>query len=163
MEAVSLLRAQHLSRTRVLEHREELEAYHDRIRETVVAHLTPDRLRAHHRSLADMLVTLDDADPETLTVHYEGAGDHARAASYSVVAADRAADKLAFDRAGRLYRMALDLAPSMADDQRCAIQIKLGDALASAGRGGQAAAAYLAAAAQAEPRQQLELRRRAAE
>jgi hypothetical protein len=163
MDAVSLLRAQHLSRTRVMDQREELETYHDRIRETVVAHLSPDELRAHHRALAETLVGRDDADPEILTVHYQGAGEHILAAGFSVAAADRAADKLAFDRAARLYRLALDLDPSMPVDRRSAIQIRLGDVLASAGRGGQAAAAYLAAAAHADARQQLELWRRAAE
>ena len=164
MEAVSLLRAQHLSRIRVRDQREELETYHDRIRETVVAHLSPEQVRDHHRSLADTFLSLPDPDPEVLSVHLLGAGDDVRAARYSVAAADRASDKLAFDRAARLYRLAIDLDPSMARNERCAIEVKLGDALASAGRGGQAAAAYLAAAAAAaDPRHQLELRRRAAE
>ena len=163
MEAVSLLRAQHLSRTRVMDEREELETYHDRIRQTVVAHLPPDQLRAHHRSLAETLVTLANPDPEILAVHFQGAGEHLRAAGYSVAAADRAVDALAFDRAARLYRLALDLDPAMPRERQSAIEVKLGDALASAGRGGQAAAAYLAAAADADPRHQLELRRRAAE
>jgi serine/threonine protein kinase len=164
MEAVSMLRAQHLSRTRVMDQRQELETYHDRIRETVVSHLSPDRLRSHHRSLANTLVLLDDPDPEILSVHFHGAGETVRAAGYSVAAAERASDKLAFERAARLYRQALDLDPSMAADRQVVIQGKLGDALASAGRGGQAASAYLAAAAlDAEPRHELELRRRAAE
>ncbi len=163
MEVVSLLRAQRLSRTRVMDEREELETYHDRIRETVVAHLPADQLRDHHRVLAEALVDLDNPDPEVLAVHFQGAGDHVRAAGYSVTAADRAADALAFDRAARLYRLALDLDPSMARDQQRGIEIKLGDARASAGRGGQAAAAYLAAARDGDSRSQLELRRRAAE
>jgi tRNA A-37 threonylcarbamoyl transferase component Bud32 len=163
MDAVSLLRAQHLSRTRVMDDREELETYHDRIRETVVAHLPSEQLRAHHRALADTLVAVDNPDPEILTVHYQGAGDHSRAAGYAVIAAEHAADKLAFDRAARLYRMALELDPAMPHERRGAIQVHLGDALASAGRGGEAADAYLAAAAHVDPRQQLELRRRAAE
>ncbi|MEO7158043.1 MAG: AAA family ATPase, partial [Vicinamibacterales bacterium] len=139
LEAVSLLRAQHLSRTRVMDQREELETYHDRIRETVIAHLSPEDLRRHHRALADTLVSLDDPDPEVLSVHFLGAGERVRAAGYSVLAADRASDKLAFDRAARLYRLALDLDPAIAPERQSAIHGKLGDALASAGRGGQAA------------------------
>ena len=163
MDAVSLLRAQHLSRTRIMDEREELETYHDRIRQTVVAHLLPDQLRAHHRALAETLVALANPDPEILAVHFQGAGEHLRASGYSVAAADRAVDALAFDRAARLYRLALDLDPAMPRERQSAIEVKLGDALASAGRGGQAAAAYLAAATDADPRHQLELRRRAAE
>ena len=163
MEAVSLLRAQRLSRTRVMDDREELEPYHDRIRETVIAHLVPDQLRAHHQALASGLAALDNPDPEILAVHFQGAGDHVHAARYAVAAADRAADALAFDRAARLYRLALDLDPAVDRDAQRSIQIRLGNALASAGRGGQAAEAYLAAAHEAEPRSQLEFRRRAAE
>ena len=164
LEAVSLLRAQHLSRTRVMDQREELETYHDRIRETVVAHLSADELRGHHRALANTLVSLDDPDPEVLSVHFLGAGERVRAAGFSVLAADRASDKLAFDRAARLYRLALDLDPELARERQSTIQSKLGDALASAGRGGQAAAAYLSAAAtDTNPAHQLELQRRAAE
>ena len=163
MESVSLLRAQRLSRIRVMDDREELEPYHDRIRETVIAHLAPDQLRAHHQALASGLAALDNPDPEILAVHFEGAGDHVHAAQYSVAAADRAADALAFDRAARLYRLALDLNPAMERDAQRSIQIRLGNALASAGRGGQAAEAYLAAARDAEPRSQLEFQRRAAE
>ncbi len=136
----------------------------------MIAHLAPEQLRLHHRSLADTLVTLRNPDPETLAVHYQGAGELGRAAVYSAAAADRAADKLAFDRAARLYQIALELDASMAADQsampadqRSDIEIKLGDALAAAGRGGQAAQAYLTAATHRNPQQQLDLRRRAAE
>lgn len=163
MESVALLRSQRLSRTRVLDAGEELETYHDRIRETVLAHLSPEVLREHHGALATALVTLKDPDPEVLAVHFLGAGERKRAGHYSVAAADRAADALAFDRAARLYRLALDLDAAMARANQRAIQVKLGDALASAGRGGEAARAYLAAADDSDPRQQLELRRRAAE
>jgi hypothetical protein len=163
MESVSQLRAQRLARTRVMDDREELEPYHDRIRETVVAHLAADELRSHHRALASSLAALDDPDPEILAVHFQGAGELVRAAQYSVAAADRAADALAFDRAARLYRLALDLDPSTDRDTQRSVQIRLGNALASAGRGGQAAEAYLAAASDSEPRSQLEFHRRAAE
>jgi serine/threonine protein kinase len=163
MEAVALLRAQRLTRTRVVDEREELESYHDRIRETVLSHLPPDVVRVHHHSLADALAALDDPDPEVLAVHFRGAGKNLRAAGYAMAAADRAADALAFDRAARLYRLTLELNPAMARPERRDLEVKLGDALASAGRGGEAAAAYLSAADASEPRHQLELRREAAE
>jgi serine/threonine protein kinase/tetratricopeptide (TPR) repeat protein len=163
MESVALLRAERLSRARVMDDHEELETYHDRIRETVIAHLDPSTLRSHHRALARALETVAGADPEALAVHFQGAGEQVRAARYALAAADRATDALAFDRAARLYRTALDLDPAAARDTRRNIEVKLGEALASAGRGGEAARAYLAAAADAETGHQLELRRRAAE
>ncbi len=42
-------------------------------------------------------------------MHFEGAGDIDRAARHAARAADEAAQKLAFDRAARLYQRALDL------------------------------------------------------
>ena len=163
MELVAMLRAERLSRTRVKDEREELETYHDRIRETVVSHLAPDTLRHHHRALAGALEGVAGTDPELLATHLQGAGEHVRAAGYAIAAADGAAEALAFDRAARLYRLALDLDPVAPRDTRRDIEVKLGDALASAGRGGEAALAYLAAADGADGRRQLELRRQAAE
>jgi hypothetical protein len=161
LETCALLRAERLSRTRVTADREEIETYHDRIRETVVAHLPPDTLRAHHGALALALDTTG-ADPEVLAIHFQGAGDHDRAAHSAAVAADRAADALAFDRAARLYRLSRDLMqPDWAGRHR--IEVRLGDALASGGRGHEAAHAYLSAARGMRAAEQLELLRRAAE
>jgi hypothetical protein len=161
LEVCALLRVERMSRTRVTGDREEIETYHDRIRETVVAHLSPDTLRAHHGALALALDTTG-ADPEVLAIHFQGAGDHDRAARSATIAADRAADALAFDRAARLYRLSLDLMPPDSAD-RHGIEVRLGDALASGGRGHEAAHAYLAAARGTRAAEQLELLRRAAE
>jgi hypothetical protein len=162
LEVCALLRAERLSRSRVTADREEIETYHDRIRETVVAHLSPIQLRAHHHALALALESAASPDPDLLTVHFYGAEEHERAAAYAIAAAERAAEALAFDRASRLYRLALDrVRPDF--PARHAIEVKLGDALANAGRGREAAHAYSAAAHQAMAAEQLELRRRAAE
>jgi tetratricopeptide (TPR) repeat protein len=80
-----------------------------------------------------------------------------------LAAADRASNALAFDRAARLYRRALELDPAADRELRRSIEVRLGDALASAGRGGEAAQAYLAASEGAPATRQLELRRQAAE
>jgi tetratricopeptide (TPR) repeat protein len=69
---------------------------------------------------------------------------------------------LAFDRAARLYRAALDVLPADHAERR-ALTVRLGHALVNAGRGKQAAEAYLAAAAAAPPTEMLELRSKAAE
>ena len=101
------------------------------------------------------------ADPETLSVHYRGAGDNDLAAEYAVAAAEQAVTAFAFDRAARLYKLALELRPQeLIQGQR--LRVKLGDALSNAGRGVEAAHAYLAAVEHANETESIELQRRAA-
>jgi hypothetical protein len=57
-----------------------------------------------------------------------------RASRYYAVAAAQAADALAFDRAAKLYRLALDLGAHDVTD-KLRLQTELGNALANAGRG----------------------------
>jgi hypothetical protein len=160
--ALRLLRSNHLVRGSSSREVEAIETYHDRIREAIVADLSAEALEKIHKSLALALEVSRFADAETLALHYRGAGAVERAAVYAAEAADRAAAALAFDRAARLYQLALELGvgePSEAQKLRA----RLGDALANAGRGAEAAAAYLDAIAGAEAGQTLELQRRAAE
>jgi hypothetical protein len=102
------------------------------------------------------------ADAEALAVHYFGAGEHERACEFAATAAARAAEALAFDRAARLYRFALDLRPPEREVAR-SLQIALGDTLANAGRGAEAAAIYIEASDGASAAEALDLERRAAE
>jgi serine/threonine protein kinase/tetratricopeptide (TPR) repeat protein len=152
--ALAILRAQHLVKSRG----GELEAFHDRIREAVVARLAPADLARYHLRLAEALVESPGADPETLMSHFADGGDAARARGYAEIAAARAAEALAFDRAAALYRRSLDGAPD-----RRPLLVQLGHALSHAGRGAEAARAYLEATAGASPAEALDLRRRAAE
>src|SRR5262249_23111696 len=96
-----------------------------------------------------------------LAIHWRGAGDLAKASHYTVLAASQASDSLAFDRAAELYRTVL----ADPGDGRSSLdlRIKLGHALANAGRGAEAAEAFLSAAQTAEAAERLELQRRAAE
>src|SRR2546422_334535 len=73
-----------------------------------------------------------------------------------------AAEALAFDRASRLYRLALELTAPDAP-ARLQIQIDLATSLANAGRGREAGEAFLAAAEASGASQALDFRRRAAE
>ena len=159
---VTPLRAQNLVRTSGVQRSNLVEPYHDRVREAVVERLPSDERRRLHGRLALALEASGEADPEALAVHFEGAGDRTRASEYAESAADDAAQKLAFDRAARLYRRALDLRPRQASEGS-ALLAKLGHALANAGRGGEAARAYLGAVEGARAEDVLDLRRRAAE
>jgi tRNA A-37 threonylcarbamoyl transferase component Bud32 len=125
--AVNRLRAERLVRTA----EGKIETYHDRIREALVAGLSSQELLDHHCQLANLLQAAG-ADPEVLAVHYEGARQPEKAAEYYAQAADQAADALAFDRAARLYRRALE--GRAAGAERCRLRTRLGAALANAGR-----------------------------
>lgn len=159
---LSLLLVQHLlrSRTDVGAAREEIEPYHDRIREAVLSELSTEAIRACHERIAAALEAAGGADSEVLASHYEAAGRMLSAGRHALVAANEAAAALAFDRAARLYRWALSLAPTSDDG---VVRARLGDALANAGRGAEAADAYLSAARAAPSHEVLELRRKAAE
>ena len=161
-DVVSSLRARHFLRTRRSEARREIEPYHDRIRETIVASLPASLLMLHHRRLASALEESERADPEALAVHFHGAGDLDKAAHYALEAAEKSARALAFERAARLYRMTLQLRPPN-DPNRGKLLAKLGDALANGGRVIEAADAYVGAADMASPVQRRELLRQAGE
>ncbi len=137
----------------------ELETYHDRVRETVVASLAGAALADTHRRLAETLGARG-ADLERLAVHYDGAGDLARAATHYARAAQVAARALAFDRAADLYQRALTLSPGTGSE-RFDWTVGRGEALANAGRGRLAAEAYEQAARIAPADQVLETRRKA--
>src|SRR5262249_26229629 len=119
-----------------------------------------DRLQEDHRRLAEALEATLGSDPESLALQFQGAARFDKAGQYFVHAADRAAESLAFDHAARLYRRALELGGPAATDPAI-LHRKLGDALANAGRGGEAALAYMAATEGATVADALEFKRRA--
>lgn len=139
-----------------------IETYHDRIRQAVAANIETRRLRVFHSRLAAALESRPDSDPEMLAEHFKSGGELGKARLYARDAAGRAAAALAFDRSARLYRLALSLEPSESTENR-ALSILLGEALSSAGRGREAAEAFLAATVAAPLTELSDLRRRAAE
>lgn len=155
------MQTDHLIRTIGSDEETEVETYHDRVRQSVVAHLSPETLKDHHLRLATTLESSDEADPEALAVHFDGAEQIDKAGKYYAEAAAKAADALAFDRAAKLYRRAIDLQPTGAAEVQT-LRKNLGDALTNAGRGLEAAQAYLSAIEGASGAERLDLRRRAA-
>jgi hypothetical protein len=160
--ALAHLRATHMLRSAGGGPEERIEPYHDRFREAIVRSLDPGALGRAHECLARAYQEVGGADPEVLVEHWHGAGQLEKAGRQAAVAADQAAAALAFDRAARLYRLALDFGV-LDDAQTRELRIRLGEALGNAGRGAEAAAAYLQAIEGAAAGVALELRRRAGE
>jgi tetratricopeptide (TPR) repeat protein len=154
------LRAARLVRTFRADGQEFAETYHARVRESVVRSLSEERRRGCHAALARSLEATGSADPEALVEHYLGAGDHEQARKHVLDAAQAAENGLAFMRAARLYRMAVEIGVARPASELFA---HVGDALVNAGRSSEAADAYLEAARAAAPEAAIELQRRAAE
>jgi tetratricopeptide (TPR) repeat protein len=155
-EAIHSLRSKRLARMAG----GKIETYHDRIREAVVAGLSSQDVLAHHLQLAHCL-EVEGTDPEFLAGHCEGAQEPEKAAHYYTQAADHASEALAFDRAAKLYRKALEMR-RIEGAEGCRLRKKFAAALANAGRGNEAAAMYLAAADGADLKEALEMRNHAA-
>ena len=160
-DSLALLRAESLVRGKGTGILDEVEAYHDRIRETVVRRLSDADRASWNRQLAEVLEESEAADPETLAIHLEEAGQPVKAARYFQKAAEKAVDALAFDRAAKLYRRVVELRPAD-DDEGRALRARLAAALANAGRGAEAACAYQEAAVGAGAAELLDFQGRAA-
>ena len=156
-DLLQLLRTSRLVRGRPDE--PHIETYHDRIRESVVAHLDPGDIAGWHLRLGSAWERSGVARPETLVAHFEAAGDMVKTSQYAVAAAERAQQALAFDRAAEFY--ALLVRVERDDDRKREWLVKLGEALANAGRGHEASAAFLSALVGSSAEQAIELERRA--
>lgn len=143
---VEELRGERLIRTSRGERGERVEPYHDRVREAVSARLHPAVRRAHAQRLADALEQADAAETSLALMRLlELAGDTEQAAVYAVRAAEQASEALAFDRAVELYKSALRLAGEDAPDAH-ALRLRVAESYTKAGRGPEAADAFLLAA-----------------
>ena len=138
----------------------ETEAHHDRIRMAVLSRIEGRELQNLHLRLAQGFPP--SADPETLAVHFELGGDLGAALDYTEKAAERAMGTLAFERAARLFRRGLELAEP-GTERAFRLRVALGDALANAGLGLEAATIYLEAMADVDEVSAIGLQRRAAE
>ena len=156
---LAALRVGHLCRASGRRGVESVETYHDRVRAAIVAGCDTEATRLAHERLAVAFEAAGRHELEALAIHWRGAGDPARAAGYSVRAAEVAAQALAFERAARLYRSAL-ADPGVAGAP--ALQVRLAEALANAGHAAEAAEVFLEAAA-APGADRGELLRRSAE
>jgi hypothetical protein len=122
-----------------------IDVYHDQIRKHALDGLSGDSRAACHRALIEAFEALRPQESERLAYHCEQASQSDAAATHALAAADKASRALAFDKAVTLYRRALGLRKWNAE-ARQTILIAQAEALANAGRGLEAAAAFLAAA-----------------
>lgn len=134
--------------------------FHDRIRSLVLSGIGDEQAREMHRRWVRALADSAEAQPEAVAIHLLGAGETAQAREYAARAARRAAQALAFDRAAMLYRMAIEIDGARVDR---VILEELGEALSNAGRGLEAADAFLQAAEGVPRGEGMPLYRRAAE
>ena len=160
-EALTPLRAGHLISARghngLL-----IEPYHDRIRQSVLRGLPEAKARALHLALAQAMEQAPRPDAQALCLHFQAAGERAKAGEYALMAAEQAVAALAFARAAEFYRRGLLLGEPKGLEY-LEILLKLGDALASAGLGNKAAQVYLEALPLAPVKDSLRLQRRASE
>ncbi|HUQ01082.1 MAG TPA: BREX system ATP-binding domain-containing protein [Kofleriaceae bacterium] len=141
------------------------DVFHARVRDAVLSALDAPRRAAHHGALALAIERCDPTDAPVLATHWEGAGEPARAFGHAVAAAAAADSALAFERAVSWYRRALALGDAAGRDAARLAELRalLGGALASVGRGAEAAEELALAARGHGEGRAAELRRRAAE
>jgi eukaryotic-like serine/threonine-protein kinase len=159
--AITALRNTHLVRISKGERGDRIEPYHDRVREAAVSLLDEQAQREQHGTLAHILEQLGAGDAEALAFHYEAAHQPDKARHYAEQAARESEAALAFERAAHHYRRALAMGadPGSGADSLCH---RLADCLAAAGRGPEAAEAYLQAAEHADADTRLDCRIQAA-
>ena len=140
--ALASLRAARLARGPGVRDVDVIDCSSERLRAAVLQRLTPDAQRTLHRALAARLEDDPTAPPDELVRHWVAAGEPMRAAGWAQVAGERAARALAFERAAACYAQALALG---ADDAE--LHAQRARSLGLSGARGEAAQAYLAAAA----------------
>jgi tRNA A-37 threonylcarbamoyl transferase component Bud32 len=121
--------------------RERIEPYHSRIRAAVLHTLEADSARAMHARLAMSFEASTEHDLVALFGQFLAAGELGRAGHYARLAAERAAQALAFDQAAGFYEQCLSFDPL----PQVATWSKLADVLTKAGRGGRGGGADLPA------------------
>jgi tetratricopeptide (TPR) repeat protein len=106
-----------------------LDVYHDKVRESVLGRLAPERLRRIHRRVAGAMEDWAEAPPAALAHHWMAAGARDKAVDYLMKTARSSESKLAFERAGHLYREVatmLEGAPQTPTLDACRVQAWLG-------------------------------------
>lgn len=139
---ISSLRRNHHIRGTGVHLNDLIMVFHDQIRESISAALSPDRKRACHATLAATIAQHRDVDFESLAVHQEGAQDFRSAAESYFFAGRKSATALAFEHSVTLFQRAFELHPGFGDREHT-YRIEFAEALANAGQGFESANQYL--------------------
>jgi tetratricopeptide (TPR) repeat protein len=106
-----------------------LDMYHDKLREAVLGRLTPEHRRRIHGRVAGAMEDWAEAPPAALAHHWMAAGARDKAVDYLMKTARSSESKLAFERAGHLFREVatmLEGAPQTPALDDCRLQAWLG-------------------------------------
>jgi serine/threonine protein kinase len=120
--AVNLLRSSRLIRSTGARLTDEIEAFHDRVRESIANHLPRPIRRDYHQQIADALEANPDSAPETIASHLQAVLSP-RAAHFYELAGERAIRVLAFDQAEGYLKLAAQLAPTTPDRARVEVRL----------------------------------------
>jgi predicted ATPase len=146
---VRQLRRGRLVRIRRTEDSEEIEPYHDRIREKVEGSLSREASRQYHQRLALAGESSGKVHPRFLAIHFLGAGSDQPAYNYAIRAAEQAEAVYAYEDAADCYRLASKTTYE-ASREHVLSQLKLSIALNNAGRPDEGARVYFGLSARAE-------------
>jgi serine/threonine protein kinase/predicted ATPase len=120
--ALKLLHSARLTRSTGTRLKDEIETFHDRVRESITKFLDIPVRRDYHLQIADALEQNEEAAPETIASHLEAALSP-RASHFYERAGEHAMQVLAFDRAEEYLKHAAKLAPTPSD--RVRIEVRL--------------------------------------
>jgi eukaryotic-like serine/threonine-protein kinase len=152
---IHTLRGLRLIRTRDVAGERLLEVYHDRVRETVQDSLSSEESARLHAALLKELSTQGSEEHDWLHTLALGAGQRGTAFRHGLMAAERASETLAFERAAELYSTCLVLFNGELELYQ--LWLKLATAQAHCRRGYEAAKAYGHAAEHAPEAKRSEL------
>ena len=138
-----------------------IECAHATIRDSILALMPSSLGQELHERLARAYAAEPAVEPEVLAVHLLAAGRIDEAVDLYEQAAERAEEKLAFDRAACLLRLSLDLKVRSLEAVE-SIRLRLAEALVNAGRGAEAAEVFLRLSSDANRSRSIMMRRLAA-
>ena len=161
VDACAVLRVARLCRTDGSRPTDSIGPYHDRVTEALTATLPEARQVEIHDALTAAFERTG-GDARAIVRHAQAANQPERAARNALLAAEKARETMAFDRAAEFYRTAIALGQYDGQAHR-ELHYKLACSLASAGRGPEAAETFELLCRGADPAMRRDCQRQAAE
>jgi tRNA A-37 threonylcarbamoyl transferase component Bud32 len=136
---------------------EEIDCFHDRVRQIITKLMSPPQRAALHKKLAQALAADSEIDASEPARHWDAAGLPERALAAYETAGVQALENLAFARAEQFFARALSLLGDARDGRTQRNWILHGHALSRAGNNPEAAKSYAVAAGLARGEERLRL------